>query len=61
MTQPIACDMSAAPDTPEERLADYRRLFERALLRRERRPDGLVLAFRADPGIRAAVDDLARR
>jgi hypothetical protein len=61
MTQPIACDMTTAPDTPEERLAEYGRLFERALLRRERRPDGLVFAFRADPGTRAAVDGLARR
>jgi hypothetical protein len=61
MTQPIACDMSTAPDTPEERLADYDRLFARSLLRRERRADGLVFAFRADPGTREAVDDLARR
>jgi hypothetical protein len=61
MTKPIACDMSSAPDTPEERLAEYGRLFERALLRRERRADAVVLAFRADDGTRDAVDDLARR
>jgi hypothetical protein len=61
MTQPIACDMTTALDTPEERLAEYGRLFERALRRRERRPDGLVLAFRADRGTREAVNDLARR
>ena len=58
---PIACDMSAAPDTPDERLAEYAELFERALLRRERLPDGIVFAFRADPGTREQVDDLARR
>jgi hypothetical protein len=57
----IACDMSTAPDTPDERLAEYGRLFERALLRRERRENALVYAFRADPGARAAVEDLARR
>jgi hypothetical protein len=58
---PIACDMSTAEDTPGERLAEYGRLFERALLRRERRPGALVFAFRADAGMREAVDDLARR
>jgi hypothetical protein len=58
---PIACDMSAAPDTPDERLAEYGELFERALLRRDRPPDGIVFGFRADPGTREQVDDLARR
>jgi hypothetical protein len=58
---PIACDMSTAADTPDERLAEYGRLFERALARRERRDDGVVLAFRADHGIQEAVEDLARR
>ncbi len=58
---PIACDMSTADDTPDERLREYAALFERALLRRERRSDALVLTFRADPGIRPSVDDLARR
>jgi hypothetical protein len=58
---PIACDMSTAEDTPGERLTEYGRLFERSLLRRERDEDALVLRFRADPGTRAAVEDLARR
>jgi hypothetical protein len=58
---PIACDMSTAPDTPDERLAEYHALFERALLRRDRRGDAVVFWFRADPGIRETVDDLARR
>jgi hypothetical protein len=58
---PVACDMSTARDTPEERLAEYRGLFERALLRRERRPDAVVFAFRADGGTRAQIDDLAGR
>jgi hypothetical protein len=55
---PIACDMSRAEDTPAERLAAYRALFDRALLSRERRPGAVVFRFR---GERAAVEDLARR
>jgi hypothetical protein len=58
---PIACDMSSARDTPDERLAEYRELFERALRHRERRADGVAFAFRADAGTREQVDDLARR
>jgi hypothetical protein len=56
---PIACDMSTARDTPEERLAEYRELFERALLGRERREDAVVLTFTVDA--RGQVEDLARR
>jgi hypothetical protein len=56
---PIACDMSTAQDTFDERFADYRRLFERSLLGRERRGDGVVLRFSADA--REAVEDLVRR
>jgi len=58
---PVACDMSTASDTPEERIAEYARLFERSLLRRERRPDSVVFHLTAQNGTRAAVDSLARR
>jgi len=58
---PIACDMSAASDTLDERLLEYRRLYERALVRRERREDAVVFHFRAGGGTREAVEDLARR
>jgi hypothetical protein len=58
---PIACDLSTADDTPDERLREYGRLFERGLLRRERRADAVVFHFRADPGTREALEDLARR
>ena len=58
---PIVCDMSAAEDTPDERLREYGRLFASALLRRERGADGVTFSFRADPGTREAVEDLARR
>jgi hypothetical protein len=58
---PVACDMSTARDTPSERLAEYGILFDRALVRRERRDDGVVFTFRGDAGIREAVEDLVRR
>jgi hypothetical protein len=58
---PIACDMSTARDTPDERLAEYGDLFERALLGRERRGEAAVLTFRGDARTRAQVEDLARR
>jgi hypothetical protein len=51
--------MSAARDTPEERLAEYGELFERALLGRERREDAVVLTFTVDA--REPDEDLARR
>jgi hypothetical protein len=57
---PIACDMSTASDTPEERRAAYARLFE-ALVSRERRDDGVAFRLRAGDGVRAALEDLARR
>jgi hypothetical protein len=53
--------MSTAIDTPDERLAEYARLFEAALVRRERLEHAVVFVFRATPGTRAKVDDLARR
>jgi hypothetical protein len=56
---PVACDMTTARDTPDERIAEYDDLFERALLSRERRAGSVVFAFRADA--REQVEDLARR
>jgi hypothetical protein len=58
---PIACDMTAATDTPDDRLAEYGRLFERALVRRERREHSVVFAFRTLPETQATVESLARR
>jgi hypothetical protein len=58
---PIACDMSTAVDTPDERLAEYGRLFATALVRRERRDHAVAFVFRARPGTREHVEDLARR
>ena len=58
---PIACDMSAAGDTPEHRLDEYARLFADALIDRERHDGAVALVFRADPRIRATVEDLTHR
>ena len=58
---PVACDMSAAVDSPDERVHEYARLFESALAGRERRPDSVVLRFRADPDVRPWVEEMVRR
>ena len=58
---PIACDMSGAPDTPAERLAEYRRLFEHALIGRESTATATTFRFAARPGVREWVCDLAKR
>jgi hypothetical protein len=58
---PIVCDLSTARDTPDERMAEWGELFDRALLSRERRTDAVVFAFRADPGRGEQLEDLARR
>jgi hypothetical protein len=58
---PIACDMTDAPDTAEERMAEYGRLFAQALAGREWTDEGVRLRLRADDGIEAWVRDLAAR
>jgi hypothetical protein len=58
---PIACDMSTAPDTPDERLASYARLFEDALVRRERGEHGVVFTFRRTTQAWEQIETLARR
>jgi hypothetical protein len=58
---PFVCDMSAAPDTPRERIAEYRRLFEHALAGRARTPRAVIWRFTARPGVDAWVRDLASR
>jgi hypothetical protein len=58
---PVACDMAGAPDTPEERLAEYGRLFEHALVGRQRTGEGVVLTLAAKPGVPEWLTDLVRR
>jgi hypothetical protein len=57
----IACDMSAARDTPKQRLDEYGRLFADALVGRERHAGVVALVFRADPRVRASVEELTHR
>jgi hypothetical protein len=57
----IVCDLTDAPDTAQERMAEYDRLFTRALAGRERTEARVRLRFRADEGVEAWVRDLAAR
>jgi hypothetical protein len=57
--RPPAC--SLAPGEAADRAAEFRALAGRALQSRELRDGTLVLSFRAEAGMREAVDDLARR
>ena len=57
----IVCDMTDAPDTGQERLAEYARLFESALVSRERTPGAMRWWLRNDEGIEAWAKDLAAR
>jgi hypothetical protein len=58
---PIACDMTTATDSLEERMAEYGRLFAHALIDRRRDGDAVVFTFAAKLGVAAWAADLARR
>jgi hypothetical protein len=60
-TPPIVCDMTDAPDTAVERLAEYQNLFATALIGRERTGEGIRFRFRDAPGLEDRVRDLAAR
>jgi hypothetical protein len=53
--------MTTAPDTPQQRLAEYGRLFGHALVGRERTSDAVIWRFAARAGVEAWVRDLADR
>jgi hypothetical protein len=57
----IACDLTDAPDTPDERIAEYGRLFAHALADRHRTADAVELRFAVKAGVAEWVADLARR
>lgn len=57
----IACDLTDAPDTADQRIAEYGRLFRRALAGRERTADAVEFRFAARPGVAEWVTDLAKR
>jgi hypothetical protein len=58
---PLVCDMTTATDTPQERLAEWGRLFDHALAGRERTSDAVIWRFTAHPGVEAWARDLAER
>jgi hypothetical protein len=58
---PIVCDMSTAPDTGDERMAEYERLFTEHLVGRERTGEGVRFRFRAGEGVQEWVQSLAAR
>jgi hypothetical protein len=59
---PVVCDLRTATDTPEQRLDEYRRLFTKALVSRERTGEGGVrFRLRAGDGVADWVRDLAAR
>jgi hypothetical protein len=58
---PILCDMTDAPDTEADRMAEYQRLFAAALVGRERTGPGIRFRFRAAEGVEVWVRDLAAR
>jgi len=60
-TPPIVCDMTGAPDTPDERLAEYARLFAHAYVGRERTGERVRWRFDAAPDVEAWARDLAAR
>jgi hypothetical protein len=57
----VACDMTTAADTPQQRVAEYGRLFAGHLVGRERTAEGIRFRFRADEGVEAWVRDLSAR
>jgi hypothetical protein len=60
-TTPIACDMTDAPDTATERIAEYQRLFSGGFIGRERIDSGIRFRFRLAEGLEKWVCDLASR
>lgn len=58
---PVMCDMTTAPDTGDERMAEYGRLFAEHLVGRERTGEGIRFRFRAADDVEAWVQSLATR
>ena len=58
---PLVCDMTTAPDTPQQRMAEYGRLFAHAHTGSDRTSDAVIWRFTARAGVEAWVRDLADR
>lgn len=61
MTHPLVCDLSGSGETPRDRLEEYRRLFDSALLQRLRTDRGIRFRFRAGAAGEERLRDLAAR
>jgi len=57
----LVCDMTNAPDTADQRLDEYARLFDSAFISRERTADSIRWRLRAAPGVEEWARDLAAR
>ena len=60
-TPAVACDLTDAPDTGPERLAEYARFLDSAFVSRERTGDAMIWRLRAEPDLEAWARDLAAR
>lgn len=58
---PIVCDMTSAPDTAPERVAEYERLFSGSFVGRERTDDAIRFRFQWEEGVEEWIRDLAIR
>ena len=58
---PVVCDLTDAPDTAEERIAEYQRLFALHLVGRSTTGDTVRFRFSADEGVETWVRDLMAR
>jgi len=57
----LACDLTGASDTLEERLDELARLFAHALVARGRAGSAVTFTFAGKPGVSEWVGDLVRR
>ncbi len=57
----VVCDMTNAPDSAAQRLAEYALLFDSAFISRERTADAVRWRLHAAPGVEAWARDLAAR
>lgn len=61
MAHPLVCDLTGSGETPGDRLAEYRRLFDTALLARLRTAGGIRFRFRSEAVDEAQLRELAAR
>jgi hypothetical protein len=60
-TPAVACDLTDAPDTGPERLAEYAKFLDTGFVSRERTADAMIWRLRAESGVEVWARDLAAR